>query len=253
MPGYELHLPQKDSSPPPWPFILILPILGRLLFLPDIFIERRIARFFNQRGFAVSILRRDFFSFDPRQGIEQIGLYLSSTIEQAKTMLDEILKNPKIDPLRVGSLGISFGGVINVLLSAQEARIKASVVALAGGNLPEIIATSRDPLVKNYYAAIVKGLGMKREEFISTLKEQLKEEPLRVAPKIDSQKIFMMIARLDRVVFPCYSTALWQALGKPQAIFIPLGHYFSLLALPYLNRQALAFFRQKLQRIEIKK
>ena len=35
MPGYELHLPSNVSSPRP--LILILPILGRLLFLPDIF------------------------------------------------------------------------------------------------------------------------------------------------------------------------------------------------------------------------
>ena len=243
MPLYELSFPEKGKAP--YPLILILPVLGRILCLPDFWIEKKLAQFFNRRGFAAAIVVRDFFEYAPAQGIEQVGKYLSAATQKAKTALDELLKIPQIDSNRIGSLGISFGGVLNVLFMAEEPRIQAGVIALAGGNLPEIITTSRDPLVKNYCKTILNGLGLNREEFVRRLKEELEEEPLRFAPAVDPNKILMIIAQWDRVVFPRYSLNLRKALQNPETVFLPLGHYFSLLAMPYLERKALRFFQQK--------
>ncbi len=244
MTQFELVLPPKQKEP--CPLVLMLPILGQLLFFTDLGIERTIAHFFSRKGFAVAILRRDFFQYHPHEGIEQVGNYLSRTVKQAKLALDELVKNPAIDATRIGSLGISFGGILSVLLTAEEPRLKACVTALAGGNIPEIIVTSKDPLLSSYCRELLQGLKLTREEFVRELKKDFKEEPLKVAEKIDPEKILMIIARFDRVVFPRYALALWNALRKPKVIFVPLGHYFTILIMAYLNRQALAFFKQKL-------
>ncbi len=243
MPHFELLLPPKQKEPAP--LILILPILGQLLFFTDLWIERMIAHFFVRKGFAVAILRRDFFQYLPHKGIEQVGDYLSRTVEQAKLALDELVKNPAVDATRIGSLGISLGGVLSVLLAAEEPRLKACVVALAGGNIPEIIVTSKDPLLSSYCRELLRGLKLSREEFVRELKKDFKEDPLEAAKQIDPEKILMVIARFDHVVFPRYALALWEALRKPKAIFVPLGHYFTILVMAYLNRRALAFFKQR--------
>ncbi len=239
---YELKLPNQK---PPFPLILVLPILGRLLFLPDFFIERKIARFFQKRGFAAAILKRDFFEYHPRQGLEQVGAYIAGTVKLAKATLSEVLKNPAIDSRHAGSVGISFGAMINVLLAAEDPRLKACVVALGGGRIPEILTTSCDPLVKSYCRTLLDGMTLSKEALVCQLSECLQEEPLKAAPAVDPKKVLMIIAKKDKVVLPRYSSALREALKNPETIFLPLGHYTSLLALPYLNRKALAFFKKK--------
>lgn len=241
---YELFLPARASAP--YPLVLILPVLGRILFLPDLWIEKGIARFFARNGFAAAVIRRDFFCFQPGQGIEQVGQYLAEAVKRARESLDTLLQRPDIHGGTVVSLGISFGGLINVLLAASEPRIKACVFALAGGNVPEIITTSRDPLVSAYRRDILKGLKLDSERFTKNLRASLREEPLDAAQAIPAEKTLMIISKLDRVVFPRYALALWEALHKPETIFLPVGHYFAILLIPYLQRKALEFFRKKL-------
>lgn len=241
---YHLYLPKQKGAP--YPLILILPILGRLAFLPDFFIEKMIAGFFAKQGMAAAVLDRGYFYFDVNQGIGQIDNYLSETVAMAQRAIKELCRHPKIDGTRIGTLGISFGGIINVLLTAQTPAIKASVIALAGGNLPEILITGKDPLLSSYRSAVLKGLHMTNEEFLRQAKNQLKQEPLKFAEAIDANKVLMINAKHDRVVMPKYSLELWKALGNPALISLPWGHYFSMIALPFLERKAFDFFQNKL-------
>ena len=56
----------------------------------------------------------------------------------------------------------------------------------------------------------------------------------------------MVIALFDRSVGTDNSLALWHALGEPDAMFVPLGHYTTFLELPYLKFRAMQFFHEKL-------
>ena len=52
----------------------------------------------------------------------------------------------------------------------------------------------------------------------------------------------MVIALFDRSIGRENSLNLWRKLGKPATVFLPLGHYTAILALPYLQFKAVAFF-----------
>ncbi len=243
MPAYEIKLPEQGR--PPYPLALILPILGRLIGFPDIWIERKIAKFFNRRGFATAVIKRGFFVFNRRKGIEQIGNYISRSVRNTQATLDELAADDRIDAERIGSLGISFGGIVNTILMAKDTRIKAGVIALAGGNIPEIIASSRDPLLRNYCDTALFYLRMTRPEFVEKLTAVLEEEPLKFAPRVPREKVLMMSARLDRIIFPRYGEALRKALQYPETAYLPLGHYLSMLLMPYLEYRTLRFFKKR--------
>jgi hypothetical protein len=54
--------------------------------------------------------------------------------------------------------------------------------------------------------------------------------------------------RLDRMVVPEAQDKLWEALGRPRRITLPLGHIGFGLAFYYAARRAAEFFRERLAR-----
>ena len=246
---YEIYLPPGSG---PHPLVCITPILGRFLILEDLHFERRFARFFAKHGLATALIDRPIFEFDPKCGLEQIQEYLEQSLSRNKKVLDSVLLRKDIDPKRIGSFGMSFGAVVNCLWGASDSRIKTHVLAMAGGNLPEIFMTSRDPLMKSYMKAVLESKPVFKNTAVdrTNLKEVLKEifllEPLNSAHLLPAQNILLLLAIFDHVVKFRYGMALRQALGKPKTIFLPLGHYTSILLVPILQWQVLKFFQKKL-------
>ena len=247
MSNKETFLPRDGR--PPYPLICITPLLGRLFFLEDLFLERRIARFFSKNGFAAAVIDRPIFEFDPRRGLEQIQEYLEESVRRNKSSLDSLLQRKEIDPTRIGTYGISFGAIVNSLWAAADPRLKAHVFALGGGNLPEIILTSRDPLMKSFRNAMVEAAheaAPAAEELKNEMRKIFRVDPLDAARSISRENVQLHLAIFDRVIRFRYGLSFREALGKPETIFIPLGHYSSLLAIPFLTPGVLSFFRKKL-------
>ena len=239
----ELYLPGGKG---PFPLVCLTPILGRLGFLVDLFMERRFARFFASHGLATAVIERPIFEFHPGRGLEQIQDYLDESVERSIKALDFLLRQEEIRPDAVVSFGISFGSVVNVLWAAKDARLKAHVFALTGGNIAEIIVTSRDPLMRAYYKDLVKGTGLKGLELKSALEKAIHSDPIESAGALSRERVLMLLGVFDHVIPFRYGLALRQALGNPETIFLPLGHYPALLATPFLKWRALAFFQKKL-------
>ena len=99
MPAYELKIPTQGKAP--YPLILILPILGRLIGFSDIWIERKIAKYFNRRGYATAVIKRGFFVWNRKKDINQIGHYIARAVRNTQASLDEALENPAVDGNRV--------------------------------------------------------------------------------------------------------------------------------------------------------
>jgi hypothetical protein len=56
----------------------------------------------------------------------------------------------------------------------------------------------------------------------------------------------LFVALFDTVVPNTRGRELREAMGKPEMILLPTGHYTSALCLPYIERQSLRFFQRKL-------
>ena len=237
----------QPERPGPLPLLCLTPLLGRFLFLEDLYFERRHARFFAQHGFAAALIDRPIFQFDPARGLEQIQSYLEESVTRNKRVLDVLLQRKDLQANAVGSFGISFGGVTNSLWAGQDSRLKANVFGLAGGNITEIMLTSRDPLMRDYMKSMLRSTGLGKKDLGEALKKVIRLDPLNAASSIPRENVLMFLALFDRVIQLRYGLALRRSLGNPKTLFVPLGHYTTLLAMPFLKRRALEFFNERLR------
>jgi hypothetical protein len=240
---HELYLPKKKG---PFPLIFVTPMLGRFLILEDLFFERQFARFFAESGFASALIARPIFEFNPARGLEQVSEYLDESVTRNRVLLDTLVKHEAVDPGKIGTYGVSFGAIVNSLWAAEDTRPKAHLFALGGGNLPAIMLSCRDPLMRSYLKAMEENTGLKGKLLLENLKKLFRRDPLEAAHKISKENVCLHLALFDRVIRPRYSFAFRKALGNPETIFIPLGHYSSILSVPILRHQAVRFFRSRL-------
>ena len=244
---FELSLPEGSG---PFPVICITPILGRIGFLEDLYFERRFAHFFAAHGLAAALIERPFFEFNPSLGLEQVQAYLDDSVMRSQRILDWLADQYELRSDCMGSFGMSFGGIVNFLWAAKDRRLKANVFALIGGNIPEIMVTSRDPLMKGYLNTILKGTGLKKDELQPALEKICTSDPLRYAELISKERTLLILGIFDHVIHFRYGLALWRAIGKPETVFLPLGHYASLLTVPILQWKVLEFFKKKFEALD---
>ncbi len=240
---FDLCLPEGTG---PFPLVCITPLLGRLILFEDLCLERWFARFFAQHGLAAAVMARPIFEFNPAHGLEQLQKYLEQSVERNREILNFLMLHKQIEPEKIGSLGISFGAVVNSLWAGSDPRLKAHVLALGGGNLADIFVTSRDPLMRSYLAAALRNQHCGPEELKTRLEKIFLSDPLKIAAALPKEKILMVLALFDRVIrFPC-GKAFRRALGNPETVFLPLGHYTAILSAPFLRWKMLRFFEGKL-------
>jgi dienelactone hydrolase len=231
----------ESRKPGRRPAIVFNPILGG-----DYPLERGMCRYFAANGYHVALIHRKTLKISPEHHIDHLEQLLRQGIVRIRQVVDWMEAQPTVDPKRLGSFGISMGGIAGVMTAAVEPRLRVHVVALAGGSIPDIIATSKDKLLAKPLAKYLAYNHLTQPELAGQLRALVRTDPMRLAPYVDSRRMLMFIARFDHTVGYRHALNLWQALGRPDVVFMPTGHYTSLLYLPILKYQSLRFFRSRL-------
>ena len=231
----------ESKQPGQRPAILFNPILGG-----DYPLEHGICRYFAARGWHVALVHRKTLKVSPEHPIERLELMLRQAVVRMRQVVDWMEGEGRVDPERLGGFGISMGGMAGVIAAAVEPRLKAHVVVLAGGPIATILATSRDPLLAKPRRRYLEHNQMDLATFEGRVRDTVKTDPVALAPYVDPSRMFMVIALADHTIGRTNAIRLWEAVGRPEATFIPLGHYTSYLSLPYLKRASLRFFRKTL-------
>ena len=227
------------------PAILFNPILGG-----DYPLERGMCRFFASHGFHVALVHRRTLKVSPEKPVDHLELLLRQAVLRIRQIVDWMEAHERVDPKRMGSFGLSMGGIATVMTAAVEPRLRVHVVALAGGPIADIVTASHDKLLTKPLAKYLAQRHLDRAAFEHQLRAAVRTDPILLAPYVDSRRMLMVIALADRTIGVENALRLWRALGRPQASFIPLGHYTSYLALPYLEYISLRFFKQHLETLE---
>jgi len=221
--------------------ILFNPILGGHYPL-----ERGVCRFLAAHGFHVALVRRKTLKLSPEHEVGRIELLLRQGVIRMRQVVDWMAAHERVDPARMGSFGISMGGIASVLAAAVEPRLRAHVVALAGGPIPNILANSPDRLLarprQQYLTRNRMDLAMLEER----LRQAVRTDPILLAPYVDARHLLLFTAVFDRTIGRANARRLRRALGEPRTVFLPFGHYSAYLALPYLKYESLRFFRERL-------
>lgn len=244
MDGTILYIPEGSG---PFPLICQTPLLGRLQFLDDLFFEKKIAAYFARNGFVCAILNRPIFQYNPNMKLDQLAQYIETSIKKNKAALDDILKNNKIDSNKIGTFGMSFGSIINSLWASRDSRLKTHVFALVGADVAEIFMTSQDPLMRSYRKAALENTGLDSKSLFNELKTIFHQlDPLNISGEIPAESTLLILALFDRVVRFNLGMKFRQTLGNPDTLYLPLGHYSSILAIPFLRYAAVRFFKKRL-------
>lgn len=217
--------------------VLIFPILwGNDLGVRDF------AEGFATQGIHGVIVYRPKEKFSMEKPLTQLEEHFRAAVWHARYALDWLTAQPTVDPDRLGSLGISMGATVNVNVAAVEPRLTRYVFCLPASHLAHVVMTTKDRSIAKKRDEYLARYRLTPEEAEASLRETLRSEPLHLAPAIDPRRSLAVVALWDRVIGWRNSLAIWRALGRPPTIWLPTGHYTSLLALPYVKCKVLGFF-----------
>jgi hypothetical protein len=238
----EYYLPQKPSKAA-LPAIMILPVSAGAHYP----LERHFARYFSRRGMAAVIVHRESGP-DPKTADEINGLLRQSVADNSR-VVDWIQTRPELDAARLGVLGTSMGAIKGSLFVAVDPRVKAAVLGLVGGDLPYILAYSKEGawrgggIVRRREAYLAEH-HLTREQFRTELAAGIRYDPKLLAPYVDPKKVRLILGACDTIVPFKKGRELRREMGNPETGVVLAGHYTALLYLPYIRAAAFNFFQR---------
>ena len=231
----------KPSRAGRLPAVVLSPILAG----NDLYV-REFARFFAARGLHAAIVYRPKEVFSADRDLKDVETHFRESVVEIRQAIDWLEKEDSVNAERIGSYGISLGAILTTIVAAVEPRVRVNVFGLPAGHIADIIMTSRDKAIRKRRTAYLKQRGWSQEEAVQQLRAVMISEPMQFASHIDPGRGLVIAALFDRVLGFQRSMELWRAMGKPQLILLPTGHYTAYLATPYLKMATYSFLRRGL-------
>jgi cephalosporin-C deacetylase-like acetyl esterase len=200
-----------DETKGPLPVIILLHGLGDRKTVD--YIEAGY-QYFQQSGYAV--LRIDIdnhgdrkkydYDFDLTDGYRYWTRdIITQTVFDLRRSIDFLERRVEIDKDRIGFFGISLGGIIGTIFSGVDKRVKAPVIALAGGNLSLMFG--------------IDAFTEETKDFFSII------DPINFVQEIAPRPLLMINAENDEVIDPLTSKLLFRKAKQPkEIIWYPSKH-----------------------------
>ena len=230
------------------PAVIVLHILGA-----DFALSRYYAVRLADQGVAALFVKLPYYGERRPDGGKQ--RFLSTDVERSTLSMRQgildirraacwLASRPEVDPARLGVTGISLGGITSALAAAVDPTLNRSVILFAGGQLDEILWTMDEPDARRYRQAwLASGRTQADLKVITT-----PLDPLTYADRLVGKKILMMAGKVDEVIPPACTVALWEKAGRPPIRWLDCGHYSAAGFLLPGFREAVAFFAEDLPR-----
>lgn len=152
--------------------------------------------------------------------------------------VDWLARQSEVNTHRLGLVGLSLGTFIGVRVMANEPRLRFGVLILGGGGLDVLI---KDSLIgQALFQAMVRRGGNPLE----ALPKLLELDPVSYADKLRDRRLLMINGLYDTIIPPAAATRLWERLGRPELIWIPIGHQGAVLFRALLIEEGLRFVQQ---------
>lgn len=226
------------------PAVVISPILGSTTAFVSGFAED-----FARAGWHGLIVRRPKLDYDPARPISQVEDRLRIAVERQVQALDWLLTRDDVDPKRIGSFGISAGGIQNAMVAGVDSRYVAHVFGLAGGPLVDVFLRTEEEDLRGLVKKVAEAEGVSVEGVSERLRAVIRTDPVLLAPRVHGDQVLMVISRFDKTVPSDCGERLWRALGRPELVRLPLGHYTAVLALPFVEGKTISFLRSRFDRV----
>jgi hypothetical protein len=226
------------------PLVMISPILGS-----DTDFVEGFAESFASRGWHAAIVRRPKLEYDPDRPLTQVEDGMRVAVMRHRQALEWFLARDDVDPARLATFGISAGGILGSVVAATDPRYAAHVVCLAGGPLCDVLCDTTEDGLEEIVEEAEKTERLSREELREELRRVVRTDPVGLAHRADPSKMLLFLARFDETVPTRCGRRLWRALGKPEMVMVPLGHYTSVLLLPWVRGRAVDFLTGRFEAV----
>ena len=130
---------------------------------------------------------------------------VAQTVFDLRRSIDFLEGRDGLNPDRIGFYGISLGGIIGTIFCGVDHRVKAPVIALAGGNLSLMFG--------------LDAFNEETKEFFSII------DPINYVEEISPRPFLMINAENDEVIDPLTSKMLFKKAHEPkQILWYPSKH-----------------------------
>lgn len=224
------------------PLVVMFPILNNRMLL-----MREFASGFVRQGYVVAVLPRKEVAFDVDRSIALAEKELRVLMMRARQAIDWLVTQPQVDPQRIGTFGVSAGGVTALMLMAADPRVDAGVAVFAGGPTADVLVDTVEDRFTKKTARMRTERGWSKERVRAALRAIIRTDPVLLAPRIRREDVLLFIATDDDSVPTRYQRRLWESLDRPEMIEVRGGHYMGVaLYLPHLLQQTQAFLGKRL-------
>lgn len=226
------------------PVVLVLPILNGQKN-----VVRPFASHFAHNGYNVVIVdtvqRKTLLEdmLDPEAAIRRTAI-------RHRRVLDWVETAPRIDKDRIAVFGASLGGFNALFLTATDARVRASALALVAGDLPYVLTYSSEGRIIDAAEGAMETLQTDSEGLRQYLQDHILSDPLSLARHIDPERVLLVLAKFDDAVHYEKQLELQEAMGQPESITLPTGHVTTAAYLFYLRSRVLEFFDRQFSAAE---
>ena len=219
------------------PVVVLLPIFNGQLTIPRFF-----ARYFANQGWAAVVVTR---GRNPLDALTEPESVVRDNLQDYRRVLDWVELEPELDATRIGVFGVSLGAMDAVMLTALDHRVNSLVVAMAGGDLSYLLANTNYRRVVRTIDDMANDLGTSRAALGEKLAAAIKLDPLTVAPYIDAERVFMVLARTDAIIPFKAQEELRETMGSPESMYLLTGHRTSVVYFPKVRTAAYEFFARR--------
>jgi hypothetical protein len=215
----------KTNKPGNNPLILIVPPLGGMTR-----VDKDLAIFFANKGINSLIAINPENIADVNRPIEDIDGFLIRTTVAMRLLLDFAEDQKYIDTTQIGAFGASLGGIRLLSLIGVDDRIDASVVYVGAGNMPEVLANSQQPVIKNYRQHKMDKLKFGTDqEYLDALKATVTVDPLDNISYFSPDNVFLKISNKDTHVPTANQWETQKAINTPHFKSTNNGHVRSVV------------------------
>jgi dienelactone hydrolase len=143
---------------------------------------------------------------------------IKQTVCDCRRTLRWLETRDEVDAKKLGVLGTSLGSFIGGVVAGVEPKVRSASLLLGGGGLVEAFWDHPQATL------ILKGLAL-----VGFTKDKFKQlidpyDPLTYANQLKSKKLLLIAASQDDVVPPKAMKQLWEAVGKPEMIWVEATH-----------------------------
>ncbi len=243
-----LYIPKETMGSGLPPVVLALPIMAA----PNVWIEMRFVHAFLRKGIAVFLLEMPYqFHRVPKPLVPsgqvflarkagKLGANFRQSISDARRAITWLEGSGKVDPKRIGLFGVSLGAIVSASVYSRDSRPRAAVLMLGGADFPDLVFKG------DMTAEFVENAGITKDEMVKAW-EGL--DPLEYKEANKGKTVFLINAKWDRVIPPENARKLKEAFPDSKQLWVPLGHYGSILHLvwvpSYVARKFVKYFQKR--------